>query len=136
MSRVVEVTAPEYKLHDEGVFYEGTLVAIEDAPDNGYGPQYIWKLALDKDQVPGEEQKTTWYYTAVKLTKHEKSKFRMIVEGILGREVSLGEGLDIDTLVGKRVKVIFKHGKKKDGVTPKEDIIIFKPGTPVGDVPF
>ncbi len=127
MSREQTVAAPEFNLHEEGVFYEGYVKNIEDWPDNGYGPQYKFLLVFEKDQVPGEDERTVWHFTSQNYTTSDKSKLRIIYDALMNRTtpVPVGERVDPDDLIGRRFKAIFKHGKKKDG-SPKDDIIIFK----------
>lgn len=128
MGRQQTVTPPTYSLHEEGIFYHGTVKALEDWPDNGFGPQYKWLLVFDEDQKPGEDVRDVWHFTTTNYTTHEKNKLRIFYDGVMGLEqpVALGEIVDPDDCVGKRFKAIFKHGKKKDG-SPKDDIIIVKP---------
>lgn len=127
MSREQTVEAPSFTMHDEGVFYEGTVIDIEEA-DGQFGPQYKLILAFDGDVNDDGVPRNTWHFVPQQYTPNEKNKLRIFWDGLHGLKepVGIGQVIDVDDLLTKRFKAIFKHGKKKDG-SPKEDIIIVKP---------
>ena len=142
-----EVLGETAALHDENRYYFGTLVRIDEEEGN-YGPQLVWKTALDEDGTyvdddGVEKVRLTYHWTSVKLTTNPRSKFRKTVKTLTGKEPVEGEmfyeeywtrdyykenpGADPVELTGVekpwRVALMFEHGTKSDG-SPKDTVIM------------
>lgn len=111
MSLTVTMTeSAGFELHEEGEWYEGIISSIEPADDRGFGPGLKWIINLDGevDAINGEPR-DTWAFSSQKLSP--RSKLYKWVKGILGegRMPEPGGVLDLASVVGARVKVMFEH---------------------------
>lgn len=99
-----------FSLHEEGEWYDGTLVAIEELTDGQYGPGLKWIMNLDGDVTTEDGRpRDTWAFSSQKLSP--RSKLYKWVKGILGesRMPAAGGTLDLSQIIGARVKVMFEH---------------------------
>lgn len=108
----VTVTMTESKgfdLKEEGEWYSGTLVDLEDLPDGQYGPGLKWIVNLDGDVYDDGKPRDTWAFCSQTLSP--RSKLYKWAKGILGETAmpKPGETLDLGQLIGKRVKLMFEH---------------------------
>lgn len=105
-----------FELHEEGEYYLGTLYAIEEAEDRGYGPGLKWVFHLDGEtDAINDEPRETWGFSGQKIT--QRTKAGRWVTGILGTLPPPGQVVDLGALVGARVQVMFEHtaGLDRDG---------------------
>ena len=112
-------------------------VAIEDAPDKGFGPGVKWVFQLidpasgttTQSQYGGDYE--LWQFTSVKMGP--KSKARPIIEALLGRplDVANREVPDPRQLIGRSMIAMVIHEKRDDG-TDKATVTSCKPYTQNG----
>lgn len=104
-----EAEAPQFKLHPEEEWIEGTLVSREFQASTkaGFDDQYKWVLHLDGDVDGDGKQRETWHYTGVKLTTHAKNKLRKLLKGVTGADPAVGEKVNLT--LPARVKVMFEN---------------------------
>ena len=100
-----------FEMHPEG-FFEAEVVDIE-SEESEYGPRI--KMVLETDQIGEDGQNLNiWHYCSTKLSK--KSKLAQTVTGIMGCKFDeLDDDFDLETLVGKKTKVIVKHVESQNG---------------------
>lgn len=99
-----------FELHEESEWYEGTITSIEEAEDRGFGPGLKWIINLDgeTDAISGEPR-DTWAFSSQKLSP--RSKLYKWARGVLGEAAmpAAGGTLNLASIIGARVKVIFEH---------------------------
>jgi len=95
-------------LPDEGK-YTVECTAIEEAPDNGYGPGVRWVLAL----YEGDRQVTSDYWQTTSPNMGPKARARQYVEAFLGRPLEEGERVNPNDLIGKRCSGMVIHEPSK-----------------------
>lgn len=96
-------------------------VAIEDAPDKGFGPGVKWVFKLIDPQGGFTIQSNKggdyelWQFTSTKMSP--RSKARPIIEALLGRplDVERREVPDARLLVGRSMMAVVIYEKKEDG---------------------
>lgn len=119
MSLTVTMTeSAGFELHEEGEWYEGILSSIEEAEDRGFGPGLKWIINIDGETDPiNDEPRDTWAFSSQKLSP--RSKLYKWAKGVLGEEKmpAPGGALDLGSLVGARVRIMFEHvpGTDADG---------------------
>lgn len=124
-----------FELHEEGEFYEGTLTSIEEAEDRGFGPGLKWIINLDgeTDAISGLPR-DTWAFSSQKLSP--RSKLYKWAKGVLGEAALPAPGgtLDLGSIVGARVKIMFEHapGSDENGnpITREKVVVIKSTGIP------
>lgn len=95
-------------LPDEGK-YTVECTAIEEAPDNGYGPGVRWVLAL----YEGDRQATSDFWQTTSPSMGPKARARQYVEAFLGRPLEEGERVNPNDLIGKRCSGMVIHEPSK-----------------------
>ncbi len=95
-------------LPDEGK-YTVECSAIEEAPDNGYGPGVRWVLAL----YEGDRQATSDFWQTTSPNMGPKARARQYVEAFLGRPLEEGERINPNDLIGKRCTGMVIHEPSK-----------------------
>lgn len=112
-----------FEVHPEG-FYTAEVVDIE-SEESEYGPRI--KMILETDRIGENGQKLNiWHYCSPKLSK--KSKLAQTVTGILGCKFDeLDDDFNLETLVGKKTKVIVKHAESQSTGNPFAKIESFLP---------
>jgi hypothetical protein len=94
-------------------------VAIEDAPDKGFGPGIKWVFQLIHPDSGVTIQSNRggayelWQFTSVKLGA--KAKARPIVEALLGRSLQVREVPNDRDLVGRSMLAMLIHEPRDDG---------------------
>lgn len=134
----LQITVKEsggFDLHEEGEWYTGTIVDIEDLPDGQYGPGLKFIINLDGETFDNGTARDTWAFCSQNLSP--RSKLYKWVKGIVGEAnmPQAGETLDLGQLIGRRVKVMFEHvpGMSPDGdPITKERVVNLKAS---GDTP-
>ena len=103
-----------FDLHEEGEYYTGTVVDIEDLPDGQYGPGLKWFINLDGEILDDGKPRDTWAFCSQTLSP--RSKLYKWAKGILGESAlpASGQTLDLGQMIGKRVKVMFEHAPAMD----------------------
>lgn len=109
-----------FDLHEEGEWYTGTVVDIEDLPDGQYGPGLKFIINLDGETFDDGKPRDTWAFCSQNLSP--RSKLYKWAKGILGEGnmPAAGQTLDLGQIIGKRVKVMFEH---VPGMSPEGDPI-------------
>lgn len=126
-SDVSEITLP-----DPGKYYVKCL-AIEDAPDKGFGPGVKWIFELT-DFISGDLfAGDVWQFTSTKMGP--KARARPIIEGLLGRPLDTAkrEVPDPRQLIGRTMIAMVIHEPKDDG-SQRAVITSCKPYTQDGPV--
>jgi len=126
--RVTMTESGGFDLHEEGEWYAGTLVDIEET-DGQYGPGLKWVINLDGETYDDGKPRDTWAFCSQKLSP--KSKLYKWTKGVLGDTAmpQPGEVLDLGQLIGRRVKVMFEHvpGMTEEGQPiTKEKVVAVK----------
>lgn len=110
-------------------------VAIEDAPDKGFGPGVKWVFQL-ADPASGVTIQSNqggdyelWQFTSVKMGP--KAKARPIIEALLGRSLEVREVPDARQLVGRSMIAMVIHERRDDG-TDRAVVTSCKPYTENG----
>lgn len=110
-------------LHDAGEWYPGTINTIEEI-DGEYGPGLKWILELDDDEPYDDgTQPQTWAFSSQ--TYSTRSKLYKWLSGF-NLNIDVGDSFDIETIVGRRVDVMFERteGFDRDGrPTEKEKVV-------------
>lgn len=114
MSRQHTVTAGVS--HQAGVPYPGTITGIEDT-DGKYGEGYKLLIALDGEKTD------TWAFCSAKFSP--KSKLYGWYSAVMGAAPDVGELVDVDNLIGKRVAVVFglKAGHDSEGQPITREVV-------------
>ena len=115
--------------------YVVKCVAIENAPDKGFGPGVKWVFHLidpasgvTTQSVQGGDYEL-WQFTSVKMGP--KARARPIIEALLGRPLELREVPDPRHLVGRSMLAMVIHEKRDDG-SDKATVTSCKPYTEAG----
>lgn len=123
----------EIVLPEPGKYYV-KCVAIEDAPDKGFGPGVKWIFQLT-DFISGEPWgQELWQFTSIKMGP--KARARPIIEGLLGRplDVAKREVPDTQQLIGRTMIAMVIHEPRDDG-SPRAVVTSCKPYTQDGPAP-
>lgn len=106
-------------------------LAIEDAPDKGFGPGVKWVFELTHAATGERLPNELWQFTSIKMGP--KSKARPIIEALLGRPLENREVPDPDKLIGRTMVAMVIHEKRDDG-TDKAVVSSCKPYADNGTV--
>lgn len=119
------VTDAEAELIPEETFVPAELVKVEE------GKKIHWK----EDGVPKEAEIMEWHFKVIDgqwsgqivkgscdpfISNHEANKFRLWSEGLLGRDLVVGEEVDPQDLIGLKGEITVTH---KPGKGAKSDRI-------------
>ena len=117
--------------------YVVKCIAIEDAPDKGFGPGVKWvfhllepsSMTTIQSQYGGDYE--LWQFTSVKMGP--KSKARPLIEALLGRplDVDNREVPDPRQLIGRLMLAMVIHERRDDG-SDKAVVTSCKPFTQAG----
>lgn len=89
-----------------------------------------WSFLVTSGQYSGQ---TVTGSCDPRLSNHESNRFRQWVEGVLGRELAVGEDIDTDDLIGLTAEITVFHKERKGTIYVNlADVIAADPT----DVPF
>lgn len=105
-----------FALHEADEWYPGTIVDIEDEPEGPFGASVKFILELDDDEPDKDgNPRQVWAYASQSATT--KSKLYLWYVAITGKELGIGETLDLTNVLNAKVDVMFAHYKKPDPET-------------------
>ena len=110
--------------------YIAKCVAIEDAPDKGFGAgvKWVFKLIDPGSGITIQSRNggdyELWQFTSTKLGP--KSKARPIIEALQGKPLANGEVPDSRKLLGRSMVTLVIHEKREDG-SDKASVTSCKP---------
>lgn len=97
-------------LHEADEWLPGTLTGLE-ADEGQFGPSIKWIFILDED-IQGGQGRETWAWTAQKVTtKNKTGRWVSAIEP----SMSVGQVVDLNKLVDRRVDIMFEKSVKADG---------------------
>lgn len=86
--------------------YSAKFLGCEEGPEGNYGPTARWNFEIqDEDTVVPLDALTG-------LKAGPRSKAGQFLAAIIGRQLEVGESIDPDTLIGKKVKVLIEQNEK------------------------
>lgn len=108
----LKVTMTEYQLHEEAEWLPGEIVSIEETPGGQYGPGLKWVIQLDG------ENSDTWAFTGQDLTPKARLT-RWVRDLDPANPPEVGQVIDLEKFIGKRVEVLFEQ-ELKEGITKEK----------------
>lgn len=99
----------QFEMHEPEEWLAGKIIDIEETEPGKFGPGLKIVLVLDDDE-PNDDgsDNEVWAYTSQKLST--RSKLFAYASAILGDEMpDVGQVLDLDLLIGKKVDVFFER---------------------------
>lgn len=125
MVRLPTVTESEFKVTPEGV-YIMSLKDFEDGiegnPQFGGGERCRWIFTIDRvvsalDEEVAEEQVGEEFWSWTSKNMSTRSNMYRYICALIGRQLTAGDIIDTDDLIGKQVKVQVVEYEKADGTT-------------------
>ena len=111
----VTYSETSFELHEPDEWYPGTIAAIVDGEDYGFGPTVRFVLHIDGEiDAISDEPRETWALCSAKLSP--RSKLYGWVKSIDATVIPAEGGtLDLSVLEGRDVDIMFEHSESENG---------------------